>query len=94
MRKRSGRQAQEDVNQIAARMVRHIVEPEPEPKLDLSDEDTRKRLARALGRLGGLKGGPARKAALTKEQRRESASKAARARWEKNKQAKAKLSAT
>ena len=35
----------------------------------------------ALGRLGGLKGGPARAAKLTPEQRREIAQRAARARW-------------
>jgi hypothetical protein len=82
MRKRSGKQAQEDINQTAARMVRHVVQAtEGEP--DLSDEDTRKKLAQALGRLGGLKGGKARAAKLTDAQRRESASKAARARWER-----------
>ncbi|MHB1550465.1 MAG: hypothetical protein ACYCX6_04630 [Vulcanimicrobiaceae bacterium] len=37
--------------------------------------------ARQLGRLGGLKGGHARAAALTPEQRKESAKKAAEARW-------------
>jgi hypothetical protein len=35
----------------------------------------------ALGRKGGLKGGKARAARLTKEQRSESARKAAEARW-------------
>jgi hypothetical protein len=39
----------------------------------------------ALGRLGGLKGGKARKDALSEERRREIASKAARARWSKKK---------
>lgn len=37
----------------------------------------------ALGRLGGLKGGPARAASLTRERRREIASAASRARWQK-----------
>jgi hypothetical protein len=37
--------------------------------------------AAALGRLGGLKGGPARAARLTARERRESARKAALARW-------------
>lgn len=37
----------------------------------------------ALGRLGGLKGGKARTARLTAEQRRESARKAVLARWAK-----------
>jgi len=39
--------------------------------------------AAALGRLGGLKGGRARADALTAEQRRRIARKAARARWKK-----------
>ena len=37
--------------------------------------------AAALGRLGGQKGGPARAAVLTREQRREIARRAARKRW-------------
>jgi hypothetical protein len=37
--------------------------------------------AQELGRLGGLKGGPARAARMTAEERSESARKAARARW-------------
>ena len=39
----------------------------------------------ALGRKGGKKGGPARAAKLTPEQRSESARKAVRARWAKGK---------
>ena len=39
--------------------------------------------AAALGRLGGLKGGPARAEALSPSQRRRIASRAARARWDK-----------
>ena len=39
-------------------------------------------LAVALGRLGGLKGGRARADKLSKEQRHDSALKAARARWD------------
>jgi hypothetical protein len=39
--------------------------------------------AAALGRLGGLKGGPARADALSAARRREIARKAARARWRK-----------
>jgi hypothetical protein len=42
----------------------------------------------ALGRLGGLKGGKARVAKLTPEERRELARKAVRARWAKAKKAK------
>jgi hypothetical protein len=42
----------------------------------------------ALGRKGGLKGGPARAAKLTQEERSESARKAVQARWERYRQAK------
>ena len=42
--------------------------------------------AAALGRLGGLKGGRARAAALSPEQRRKIARKAARARWRRARQ--------
>jgi hypothetical protein len=82
MRKRSGKAKTEDVNQIAARHTRHLIET-TEADAVMSDEETRKRLAQALGRLGGLKGGPARAAKMSKAQLRESASKAARARWTK-----------
>ena len=41
--------------------------------------------AAALGRLGGLKGGPARAAALSARRRRDIARAAARARWEREK---------
>ena len=40
----------------------------------------------ALGRLGGLKGGKARAANMTPEQRKEIAQKAAKTRWEKKPQ--------
>lgn len=42
--------------------------------------------AQELGRRGGLKGGKARAAKMTKEQRTESARKAANARWAKKRQ--------
>lgn len=47
--------------------------------------DEVKSAAAALGRLGGLKGGPARKKALTQKQRTAIAKKAAAARWGKGK---------
>ena len=50
-------------------------EAKPEP------EDTKDPAAVALGRKGGLKGGKARAAKMTKKQRSEAAKKAARARW-------------
>jgi hypothetical protein len=49
--------------------------PEPEP------EDPIKAAAALLGRKGGLKGGKARAAKLTPEERSEIARKAAAARW-------------
>lgn len=39
--------------------------------------------AQALGRLGGLKGGPASKAKLTSEEKKKIAKKAVKARWKK-----------
>lgn len=45
----------------------------------------------ALGRLGGLKGGPARKKALTAEERSAIARRAVNVRWAKTKKAKRRL---
>lgn len=47
-------------------------------------QDTKNPHAEALGRLGGLKGGPARAAKLTDEERRSIARRAAQARWSKD----------
>jgi hypothetical protein len=59
-----------DLNQIAASIV---------------EQTTRVKnpAAVALGRLGGLKGGKARAAKLTAKQRKDAATKAAKARWNK-----------
>ena len=46
------------------------------------EEETRE-AARLLGKLGGSKGGKARTAKMTPEERSESARKAAKARWDK-----------
>jgi len=46
--------------------------------------DTKDAAAVELGRRGGLKGGKARAEKMTSEQRRESARRAARARWGKD----------
>ena len=67
-----------DVNEAAHQTVQAIItrtEPAERPK-NLA--------AVALGKLGGLKGGKARAAKLTAEQRREIALKGARARWGKD----------
>jgi hypothetical protein len=49
---------------------------------DPTDEELRE-LARKLGRRGGLKGGPARAAKMSPEERSEAARKAVNARWAK-----------
>lgn len=65
-----------DVNQIANAMVEAIASGNV-PKT----EDGKNPFAVALGRRGGLKGGPARAAKLSPKQLSDSAKKAARARW-------------
>jgi hypothetical protein len=65
-----------DVNQLARSVIERIERAtEASPGKDP--------LAAALGRRGGLKGGPARMAGMTPDQRRKLAQKAARARWGK-----------
>jgi hypothetical protein len=60
-----------------ARHVLDTVVPDAEPKPEKNPA------AVALGRLGGLKGGKARAAKLTAEQRKDIATKAATSRWNK-----------
>ena len=67
----------------AFRVVQEVTgEAEPAEQKPL-DTEGKNPAAVALGRLGGLKGGKARAAKLTPEQRREIAKKAAAARWNK-----------
>ena len=68
MQKRSSK----DFNQIAARIV------EESTGISVKGKNP---YAVALGRAGGLKGGPARAKKLNPSERREIARKAARARW-------------
>lgn len=71
-----------DINQLAKSIVDTATKDEKvEP---LSPEDIIKAAAAALGRKGGLKGGPARAKALNAKRRSEIAKKAAAARWHKN----------
>lgn len=69
-----------DVNVLAHEIVREITEGKPATP---AKEDTRNPHAVALGRLGGQKGGKARAAKLTPEQRSEISRKAGKARWGK-----------
>lgn len=65
-----------DANQLAHQMIEMISAGEVPVTADGKNP-----IAVAMGRLGGLKGGKARAATMTAEQRSESAKKAAQARW-------------
>jgi hypothetical protein len=68
-----------DVNELASRVVDEATGATPKYDPDEGKDPA----AVALGRKGGLKGGRARAAKLTPEQRSEAAKKAAAARWSK-----------
>ena len=75
----SSRNAPEDVNETAFRVLREATgEGAPEREKNPS--------AVALGKLGGKKGGPARAAKLSAKRRAEIARKAAMRRWHPPKQ--------
>ena len=80
MPKRSSRHKQgpEDVNEAAFRVMQEATGEGPR-----EETSGKNPAAVALGRLGGAKGGKARAAKLTAEQRSEIARKAAAARWRK-----------
>ena len=77
------------MNQRAASTIARATGEEPLPEsesvevLELTLEE-RHAAAVALGRLGGKKGGKARAANMTPEERQESARKAAQARWQQH----------
>jgi len=62
-----------DLNQLAARLVKQATEAAEEPATETA--------AQINGRNGGLKGGKARAAKLSAEERSEIARRAAHARW-------------
>jgi hypothetical protein len=66
-----------DLNALAASIVNDATDETPEPESD----DGKDPAAVALGRKGGLKGGKARAAKLTPQQRSAAARKAAQTRW-------------
>jgi hypothetical protein len=76
MRDRS-RKRSIDVNELAKQVVDEATGEEP----PLDPNEGKDPAAVALGRKGGLKGGKARAASMTAEQRSEAARKAAQARW-------------
>jgi hypothetical protein len=83
MLNRSRKQRLPDPNQFAIGVLEAVtgesIVPRPEPKPGKEKDPA----AVALGRKGGLKGGKARAAKMTKAQRVASAKKAAAARWGK-----------
>lgn len=70
-----------DVNQLAKSIVDEATMEELQAKAIAEGKNP---AAVMLGRLGGLKGGKARAATLTAEQRSEIAKKAGQTRWGKN----------
>ena len=71
-----------DVNQLA-----HVIGEIATGQREKDPEQPKDPAAVALGRKGGLKGGKARAAKMTPEERSESARKAVQARWAKKKSA-------
>ncbi len=67
-----------DISQLAASIVQDAIAGD---KPELRNATEKNPAAVALGRLGGLKGGPARKEKLSAKRRKEIAKKAAEARW-------------
>jgi len=80
MPKRSRKTPKKDFNELARSIVDQatgVSTPTPRKKPEKKKDPA----AVALGRRGGLKGGKARAAKMTAEERAESARKAAQARW-------------
>lgn len=67
-----------DISQLAKSIVEQATSEGTEPAPEKNPA------AVALGRLGGMKGGPARSKSLSKKRRKEIAQKAAKARWRKS----------
>lgn len=70
-----------DANQLAKLIVDQLIEEDVIPDKPQEVPREKNPAAVALGRLGGLRGGPARAKKLSKKERQESARKAANARW-------------
>lgn len=81
MPNRSSKGKRRDQNEIAADVVRQATEEEAEDQVEEQPHDGKDPAAVALGRKGGKKGGKARAARMTPEERSEAARKAALARW-------------
>lgn len=76
-----------DVNALAAELVAEATseaDPEADAATDPATGDERDPAAVALGRRGGEKGGKARAAKMTPDERSEAARRAVQARWQKS----------
>jgi len=82
-----GRSSKGDVAQNALRVVEQAIGGplKPERKVVQFPPHKKNPAAVALGKLGGMKGGRARAAKLTPEERKEIAQRAAKARWGQSK---------
>lgn len=80
MPERSKKSRPRDPNQLAYQIMLESTGQAPKYK---PEEKPKNPAAVALGRLGGLKGGAARAASLSKRKRSQIAAKAAKARWGK-----------
>lgn len=80
----TARKRPRDANQLARRIV-DIATGEAEDRDPAPEAQGKDPAAVSLGRRGGLKGGKARAAALSKADRKAIASKAAAARWKNTK---------
>lgn len=70
-----------DPNQAAALTVKLVTEEAGEPEALSTPHSAVSQYLATIGRRGGIKGGKARAAALTKSERKAIAKKAAEARW-------------
>ena len=71
-----------DLNLLAASIVDDATNDNPSIIKSSEEKSTKNPHAVALGRLGGLKGGPARARKLSPQKRKEIARQAAKIRWE------------
>jgi len=70
-----------DINTLASQIMQEATGEKPNE--EQKPERVKNPAAVALGRLGGLRGGKARKEKLSPERRKEIAQKVAKSRWEK-----------
>ncbi len=79
------RSSKGDVAQNALRVIEQAIGEELKPQRKIVQFPARKKnpAAVALGKLGGMKGGRARAAKLSAQERKEIAQRAAKARWGK-----------